>query len=345
MAGRVGNKTWLRQQLQKALQWDADAAEAVCEAVAAAGSPEEVDALVEAYMGGNPAARKLVEQFKGTTGASAAATAAAPPGMQMLQRGGGGSGSAASSRHGGGTGTATGSTSRAPPQSMELAPPAEKPKVRQLQAAWRVVCACTPLCTPQCCYCTPRLRQRHLPACCALPPFSEVYSVLRPCLPHCQLYMGPNVRVATAAPKPRKARGGAAAGEPAAGEAASSSSKALAKPVINCLRCGKIYDCRSMSDGAKRFLGAARESGSFCSSLWVNSWVVPAQAGGQCSAQPGRAAPAAARPESRSTGSHLIFWSLVRPLRLWRPVQLLRQRSLATVRRRQHQCRRGSRRR
>lgn len=43
MAGRVGNKTWLRQQLQKALQWDADAAEAVVEAVVAS-TPDEVRA-------------------------------------------------------------------------------------------------------------------------------------------------------------------------------------------------------------------------------------------------------------------------------------------------------------
>lgn len=43
MAGRVGNKTWLRQQLQKALQWDAEAAEAVVEAVAASTSDEVGD--------------------------------------------------------------------------------------------------------------------------------------------------------------------------------------------------------------------------------------------------------------------------------------------------------------
>ena len=145
MAGRVGNKTWLRQQLQKALQWDAEAAEAVCEAVSAAGSRGEVDELVEAYMGGSPAARKLVEPFMGPQGAAAAATAAPPPGMQMLQRGGGAGGGASGSgaggsRPGGGGGGASGS-GRAPPLTVELAPPADKPKVGQPQAAWLVACA------------------------------------------------------------------------------------------------------------------------------------------------------------------------------------------------------------
>lgn len=200
MAGRVGNKTWLRQQLQKVLQWDADAAEAMVEAVAASSSDEvrgsrlvdeqalrfdrfaqyrayqsllrkgrlswvlcclggtasavlsldpqrhsvgrpalsfhspQVDQLVEAYMGGNPTARQLVRQFCGPAGGTAAA-AGAPPGMQMLQRGapqqpGRGSGAAPSGSGQSAGGSRTGSGGgRGPPQTMELQPPAGKPKV------------------------------------------------------------------------------------------------------------------------------------------------------------------------------------------------------------------------
>lgn len=94
-------------------------------------------------MGGSPAARRLVQQFCGPAG-SVTAAAAAPPGMQVLQRdapqprgrasgpvasrsvaSGGGSGPS-----GNGNGRPVGSgSSRGQPETMELQPPAQKPKV------------------------------------------------------------------------------------------------------------------------------------------------------------------------------------------------------------------------
>lgn len=214
MAGRVGNKTWLRQQLQKVLQWDADAAEAMVEAVAASSS-DEVDQLVEAYMGGNPTARQLVRQFCGPAGGTAAA-AGAPPGMQMLQRGapqqpGRGSGAAPSGSGQSAGGSRTGSGGgRGPPQTMELQPPAGKPKP--------------------------------------------------------DLYMGPNVRT-TVQPARRKGRsGGAAAADAGASQTGAAGAKALQKPVVNCLRCGKIYDCRVLSEEGRRFLASGGVC-TFCGSV------------------------------------------------------------------------------
>ncbi|KAI7840280.1 hypothetical protein COHA_006062 [Chlorella ohadii] len=205
MAARRGNKAWLRQQLAKALKWDADTAEGVVEAVAAAGSQEEVDALLEA-MGGDPAAANLVRQFRGPPASAGQPPPAAPgPGMQLYQRdsdmrqretslrGGGGSTS-------GGSGAGGSSASRAPPQAVELAPPAAADKAKPL------------------------------------------------------LDMGRNVAVTV---KPARKKGG---GGDASSSSGSCAVKSLAKPVVNCLSCGKIYDCRSMSDEATRFL----ESGGIC---------------------------------------------------------------------------------
>jgi hypothetical protein len=126
MAGRQGNKAWLRQQLQKTLQWDAEAAEAVVEAVAvaaASGNSSEMGDLVEAYMGGNPTAHQLVNQFCGV-----------PPGGGARASGSGGGGggsggrqaSCAGEQRGSGSGSGSG---RARPATVEPPPPAERPKV------------------------------------------------------------------------------------------------------------------------------------------------------------------------------------------------------------------------
>ncbi|PRW59891.1 activating signal cointegrator 1 isoform A [Chlorella sorokiniana] len=217
MAARRGNKAWLRQQLAKALKWDADTAEGVVEAVAAAGSQEEVDALVEAYMGGDASAANLVHQFRGPPTAAAGQPPPGPPapGMQLYQRdsemrqlesslrGGGGSSAGAGGAAAGSSSGAGGSgRGRAAPQAVELSPPAAADKAKPL------------------------------------------------------LDMGRNVAV-TVKPARKKGSGGEAGSSSSGG---GSATKSLAKPVVNCLSCGKIYDCRSMSDEALRFL----ESGGIC---------------------------------------------------------------------------------
>ncbi len=115
------------------------------EAVAAAGSQEEVDALLEA-MGGDPAAANLVRQFRGPPASAGQPPPAAPgPGMQLYQRdsdmrqretslrGGGGSTS-------GGSGAGGSSASRAPPQAVELAPPAAADKAK-VGSSWLPIAA------------------------------------------------------------------------------------------------------------------------------------------------------------------------------------------------------------
>jgi hypothetical protein len=103
MAGNKGNKPWLRQQLQRLLQWDADAAEALVEAIAGS-SQSEVEALAEAYTGGNAAAMQMVRQYAGL------------PLQQGVQR----------RALDGGPSTSRGGQG-AP--SVELSPPLDKPKV------------------------------------------------------------------------------------------------------------------------------------------------------------------------------------------------------------------------
>lgn len=120
MAGRQGNQTWLRQQLQKALGWDdVEATEAVVAAVAAAvANSEDVEGLVEAYMGGNPKARQLVQQFCGM-----------PPGVQARPRDATAPSTASGGGGGGGASSRPGSSGRSAPQAAEPAPQADQPKV------------------------------------------------------------------------------------------------------------------------------------------------------------------------------------------------------------------------
>ncbi|KAL4854996.1 Activating signal cointegrator 1 [Chlorella vulgaris] len=171
MAGRQGNQAWLRQQLQKTLQWDAEAAEAVVEAIvqatAAADSQAAVEELVVAYMGGNPSARNLVQQFVGV------------PAPHKQKEGASGSGG----------------------------------------------------------------RQRPADTAAPQPPILD---------------MGPNIRT-TVKPARKKAAGGGGSGS--ASQQPLSGVKALAKSTVNCLSCGKIYDCRTLAGEALRFL----ESGGICS--------------------------------------------------------------------------------
>lgn len=64
----------------------------------------------------------------------------------------------------------------------------------------------------------------------------------------------------TVQPARRKGRGAAAAAAADAGgsTAGGAGPKALQKPVVNCLRCGKIYDCRVLSEESRRFLGESQ---------------------------------------------------------------------------------------
>lgn len=122
MAARRGNKQWLRQQLQKALGWDVDTADALVESVAAAGgSRPEVASLVEAFTGGSDAAMKAALQFCGLP-------AVAGAGDSGLAGGGRSSGEPAGSGSRPGSAGGRGGAA-APPQAVELAGPSQKAKV------------------------------------------------------------------------------------------------------------------------------------------------------------------------------------------------------------------------
>ena len=142
------------------------------EAVAAAGSQEEVDALVEAYMGGDPSAANLVRQFRGPPTSGGQPPPAPPaPGMQLYQRdsemrqlesslrgagaGGGAGGSGSSSSAAGGSGRA-----RAPPQAVELPPPAAADKAKvwagrnyiRCSSGYLLACGCLLACAHAICF-------------------------------------------------------------------------------------------------------------------------------------------------------------------------------------------------
>ena len=86
MAGRQGNKTWLRQQLAAALGWDAATTEGVVDAIAAANGSEEVKQLVDNFIGADVRAQQAVRQFLG-------AAAGGSHQQQTRPAGGGGSSS------------------------------------------------------------------------------------------------------------------------------------------------------------------------------------------------------------------------------------------------------------
>lgn len=89
--------------------------------------------------------------------------------------------------------------------------------------------------------------------------------------PQPDLYMGPNVRT-TVQPARRKGRsGGAAAADAGASQTGAAGAKALQKPVVNCLRCGKIYDCRVLSEEGRRFLGKGAAQGITCPASMVTA--------------------------------------------------------------------------
>lgn len=238
----------------KALKWDADTAEGVVEAVATAGSQEEVDALVEAYMGGDPSAANLVRQFRGPPASGGQPPPAPPaPGMQLYQRdselrqlesslrgaGTGAGGSGSSSSAAGGSGRA-----RAPPQAVELPPPAaaDKAKVWAGRSYIRFSSECLLAHAHAICHCTPADRRScDKPPACRLPPCRR-WATAMPCSwlamlpPHMQplLDMGRNVAVTV---KPSKKKGG---GGEAGSSSGSGAAKSLANPVVNCLSCGKV---------------------------------------------------------------------------------------------------------
>lgn len=64
----VKDRAWLARRLVDQLGWDSVAVEGVVEALAAATSQDDVDDLVQSYMGGNPAAKRLVQQFISANG-------------------------------------------------------------------------------------------------------------------------------------------------------------------------------------------------------------------------------------------------------------------------------------
>ena len=70
----VKDRAWLVRRLVDQLGWDSVAVEGVVEALAAATSQDDVNDLVQSYMGGDPAAKRLVQQFicaKGQVGDAA----------------------------------------------------------------------------------------------------------------------------------------------------------------------------------------------------------------------------------------------------------------------------------
>ena len=64
----VKDRAWLARRLVDQLGWDSVAVEGVVEALAAATSQGDVDDLVQSYMGGDPAAKRLVQQFISANG-------------------------------------------------------------------------------------------------------------------------------------------------------------------------------------------------------------------------------------------------------------------------------------
>ncbi|KAK9836814.1 hypothetical protein WJX74_008665 [Apatococcus lobatus] len=71
------DRDWLKQQLAAALGWDPSVAEGIVQAIATAESQQEVEELVQEFLGGGDKARSLVHQFqtkqatmKGPEGAS-----------------------------------------------------------------------------------------------------------------------------------------------------------------------------------------------------------------------------------------------------------------------------------
>ena len=64
----VKDRAWLARRLVDQLGWDSVAVEGIVEALAAATSQADVDDLVQSYMGGDPAAKRLVQQFISANG-------------------------------------------------------------------------------------------------------------------------------------------------------------------------------------------------------------------------------------------------------------------------------------
>lgn len=99
-------------------------------------------------------------------------------------------------------------------------------------------------------------------------------SLLCCCSLHLQpvLDMGRNIRTTVKPARKKASAAGAAASGTGAAVSQTGANRALAKPVVNCLGCGKVYDCRAPSEEARRFLGAChsccRESEGVVACSW-----------------------------------------------------------------------------
>eukprot|EP00887_Chlorella_sp_A99_P006420 scaffold3.g6420.t1 len=229
MAGRAGDRKWLKDQLVKALGWDVFVAEGVVEAIAAAQSQEEVDGIVEGYMGGSKAAEALVRQFRGAAAAGGPAPPPPMPGMQAYRKGEG-----------------------------ALRPPALPPAVEAAAAASAT---------------------GRGPGAAAEPPAAPVAASADAAAQ--KLNLGVNVK--TSVGKGRKGKGTAVGG---AGACAGPGAR-LEHQVVNCLSCGKVYDCRAVTNDILAFLDSGGAC-TFCGAVvalryadgTTNSHLAAAQAAG-----------------------------------------------------------------
>ncbi|CAL5222964.1 g5405 [Coccomyxa viridis] len=75
-----GDIDWLRKTLAQALGWDEQLTEGVAEAIAAAGSRQEVDELAQDYLGGGDKVQSIIKQFLGEGKGAPASTSKAGAG-------------------------------------------------------------------------------------------------------------------------------------------------------------------------------------------------------------------------------------------------------------------------
>ncbi|BDA48892.1 probable activating signal cointegrator 1 at N-terminal half [Coccomyxa sp. Obi] len=62
-----GNREWLQRSLAKAVGWDADMIQGIADAIATADTREEIDELLQDYLGGSKEVHSVVQQFLGET--------------------------------------------------------------------------------------------------------------------------------------------------------------------------------------------------------------------------------------------------------------------------------------
>ena len=190
----------------------------VVEAVAAAGSAEEVQSIVLDFMGGSQPARQLVAQFRGPAGSASSSAGGGPappppmPGMRAYRKG---------------------------DPSLQAGGPSSAPALRavELPPPPAAAAAAVPAAAAQ---------GSSKPAAASAAGASAGGSSAAATA----LDMGVNVRTTVA--KPRKGKGGSGAG--AAGGKGGAACR-LQRRVVNCLSCGKVYDCRGVSNDVIQFLG------------------------------------------------------------------------------------------